>query len=394
MLKKIIAPFVTAAAVLAVCGVVSAAEAVSIQIDGTPLDTQPPAQIIQGRTLVPMRAIFEALGAKIDWDAETKTVNAAANGHSISLTVGAQSLVKDGKSVELSVPAQIIDGRTFVPARAVSESLDCLVRWDGETKTVYIETDAEETVDYVESEKPQWVKELSKGVMRPAELDLSEEYAADNYMLKEFFVMVFMPKLTDIMDESDFVEKTVENVGMDRFIAENWLSSVLTKVGESDLTKLILGEGASDALSADDQRRLDEVEAMMDTLKLNVKPNFSYNSTFDKDGTFRMVIAKSKTRHTDEGVVFSAVIKDKNGARYYVMIAGEDGTYQLCGINNGIFETYPIALASDDGDFEDALVTPDTFLIMVDTVERNGVKPIDTEKIDGLSGIETHVIDD
>lgn len=393
MLKKLVGFTAAAVAVLAMHGIVSAGEAVSIEIDGHTLAADPPAQITDGRTLVPMRAIFEALDTQIEWDADTKTVHASANGHEISLTVGERELIKDGKSVQLSVPAQIIDGRTFVPARAVSESLDCIVRWDGETKTVYIETDEEKEADYIDGEEPQWISELSNGVIRPEELDIPEKYANDNYMIKEFYVMIFLPKLADIMNESDIVEQTIQNVGIDRFFAENWLSAALTKLGASDFAKLISEGADADSLSEKDKARLAELEELTKDLKLDVAPNFSYNYTLDKDGTFRMVIAKSKTKHTEEGAVFSAIIKDQKGVRYYVMIAAEGGTYQLCSINGANFSLYPLELASDDGDFEDALISPHTFLLMVDTVESNDIKPAETEKIDILANVTANVTD-
>ncbi len=394
MLKNVLKLTAIAAAVMAASSVVSAAEAVSIEIDGKPLAAEPPAQITEGRTLVPMRAIFEALGAKIDWDAETKTVNAAAKGHNISLTVGERSLVKDGKSVELSVPAQIIDGRTFVPARAVSESLDCVVRWDGETKTVFIETDGEQKADYVKKDEPEWVTELSNGVVRPEEVELPEKYADDNCVYKEFFVMAFLPKITEVMNESDIMEKTVKTVGIDRFFEENWLSAVLTKFGANDIAIKIAEGAKAEDFTKDEVERMTKVVRFMNDRGLSYERNFSYNCTFDKDGTFRMVVAKAKTQNADEGTVFSVILKDsERGARYYLMIAEEDGSYCVCGINNNNFEIYPMALASDDGDFEDALTAPNTFLIMVDMIEKNSVEPVEIRQIDRLANIKTTIID-
>lgn len=117
---------------------VSAAETVNVVINGKPLNTDAPAQIIDGRTMVPMRAVFEALDASIAWDNDTKTVTADKGGTEIKMTIGAAEFYKNGESIALDTPAQIIDGRTLVPVRAVSESLGCTVNWDAAAKTVDI----------------------------------------------------------------------------------------------------------------------------------------------------------------------------------------------------------------------------------------------------------------
>ncbi len=94
--------------------------------------------IRNGRTLVPLRAIFEALGAEVLWDDETKTVSAEREDIKISLKIGEATLYKNGEAVLLDVSADIIQDRTFVPLRAVSEAFDCEVLWDDEIKTATI----------------------------------------------------------------------------------------------------------------------------------------------------------------------------------------------------------------------------------------------------------------
>ena len=113
---------------------------ISITVDGAPLKTDVPAQIVDGRTFVPMRSIFEALGAKIDWDAQTKSVTATKDDNTIVMQINSSTFSLNGSQKALDVPAFIQDGRTLVPLRAVSESLDCAVEWNSETKTVGIDT--------------------------------------------------------------------------------------------------------------------------------------------------------------------------------------------------------------------------------------------------------------
>lgn len=93
-----------------------------------------------GRTLVPLRKIFEALRAEVEWNGETQTVTAYGNNRIIKLTLGENVMYVNGVEYELDVPAKAINGRTLVPVRAISQALDCIVDWDNSTKTVIIET--------------------------------------------------------------------------------------------------------------------------------------------------------------------------------------------------------------------------------------------------------------
>lgn len=92
-----------------------------------------------GRVLVPLRMIFEALNAEVVWDSETQSVFATgADGTLIKMTIDSTSYTVNGTEKTLDVPAKILNGRTLVPVRAVSESLACDVLWDGDNQTVLI----------------------------------------------------------------------------------------------------------------------------------------------------------------------------------------------------------------------------------------------------------------
>ncbi len=99
--------------------------------------SQPPI-IENGRTLVPLRGIFETLGASVQWNPETKTIDAAKGNTSVWLKIGSTSTKVNGKTIIISTPAQIRNGRTLVPLRFISESLGDSVVWNNESKTAYI----------------------------------------------------------------------------------------------------------------------------------------------------------------------------------------------------------------------------------------------------------------
>lgn len=120
--------------------IVTSDNQVKVTINDLNVDFDQVPRIIDGRTLVPVRAIFEAIGATVLWDDTTKTVSASKGVTKISLTIDNDTMKKGLQDVELDVPAQIINGRTFVPARAIAEAFDCEVTWDSDTKTVKINT--------------------------------------------------------------------------------------------------------------------------------------------------------------------------------------------------------------------------------------------------------------
>lgn len=95
--------------------------------------------IIQsGRTLVPLRGIFEALGAAVQWDPFNKEITATNGIQSVWLKANSTTTKVNGKSKKIEVPAQIIKGRTMVPLRFIGESFDAFVNWDDKTRTVVI----------------------------------------------------------------------------------------------------------------------------------------------------------------------------------------------------------------------------------------------------------------
>lgn len=128
---------------------------ITVEIDGKTIEFDVNPEIIEGRTMVPLRKIFEEIGALVKWNAETETVSARKNKKTVTLTVGSSDLQIDkGKTdddgnpvtetVKLEVPAQIVSGRTLVPLRAVSESFGLDVLWDDEERKIVITSDDKE----------------------------------------------------------------------------------------------------------------------------------------------------------------------------------------------------------------------------------------------------------
>lgn len=126
-------------------------ETANVMVDGEYVEfTDQQPVIIDGRTLVPIRAVMEKMGKTVTWDEATQTTTISDDEISIFLTIGdnimRQVVVDSGTGevfefdVELDVAPQIIGGRTLLPIRAVVEGFGTAVTWDEATSTVMIIT--------------------------------------------------------------------------------------------------------------------------------------------------------------------------------------------------------------------------------------------------------------
>lgn len=101
-----------------------------------PLDSAP--FLLNGRTMLPFRFLGEALGARVDWEAGTKTVTYSLGRTAISLRIGSATALVNGRPVALDAAPVLKDGRTMVPVRFVGEGLGARVDWDEKTKTITV----------------------------------------------------------------------------------------------------------------------------------------------------------------------------------------------------------------------------------------------------------------
>jgi spore coat protein H len=113
-------------------------QAIRIVLDGEELSLDQSPVIQNDRTLVPFRAVLEALGANVEWDAENQQVTAEKDGIQIQLTIGSTSAFVNGISHELDAPAVILNDRTLIPVRFVAEQLGLTVEWQESERVVTI----------------------------------------------------------------------------------------------------------------------------------------------------------------------------------------------------------------------------------------------------------------
>ncbi len=142
-MKKVIASLLLGAALLSVAPLSAAAEtAPTILLDGIPLGFPVPPTIVQDRTMVPFRAIAEALGVSVTWVAEQRAIDARYMDREVRLTIDNDVAWISGFPVKLDVAPMIVNDRTLVPLRFFSEAFGANVGWEGTTRTVTITSPA------------------------------------------------------------------------------------------------------------------------------------------------------------------------------------------------------------------------------------------------------------
>ena len=120
-----------------------AAGPVSVTVNGNAANLNPPPTERAGRVFVPLRGVFEQLGASVVY--QSGVINATGRGHNISLKIGSQQATVDGQQQNVDVAPFIIGASTYVPLRFVSQALGATVNYDGANRVVAINTNGNTT---------------------------------------------------------------------------------------------------------------------------------------------------------------------------------------------------------------------------------------------------------
>lgn len=121
-----------------------------ILINGNPLECVQPPIIHQGRTLVPMRDVFEGLGATVLWDDVSRSATGTYKTTVITIYPDSGKILKNGEQLALSVKPVIVNDRILIPIRVIAESFGYNVMWRGEDYTVSISTDAAMKIHFLD----------------------------------------------------------------------------------------------------------------------------------------------------------------------------------------------------------------------------------------------------
>lgn len=176
---------------------VSAAEApvsttdITVYIDGEKIEFDVQPNMINSRVMVPMRFIFEKLGAKVNYDGETQTVSAFKSDEKgintiVLIQINNPRAFVNNDTFELDSPPIETDGRTLVPIRFVGEALGCTVDWNEEEWAVYITSKKDDTaIEGEEADEPVLLPADSslppaESVLPPAGPELPDEALIDD----------------------------------------------------------------------------------------------------------------------------------------------------------------------------------------------------------------------
>lgn len=133
---------ILALAITLVCPISGYAAGIKVTLNGEQIQFDQPPVVINDRTLVPVRAIFEAMGCTVLWDNANQIVNVATEFGMMTLGIGSNYISyrneTEDRSIFTDVPPQIINMRTLVPVRAIAECTGYNVDWDEATQTVII----------------------------------------------------------------------------------------------------------------------------------------------------------------------------------------------------------------------------------------------------------------
>ena len=121
---------------------------IAVKFNGEWMTFDVPPMLMNDRTMVPMRAIFERLGCAVSWNNDSETATGDRNGKKVSVTIGSDVAVVDGKASKIDQSAVLVNDRTLVPLRFISEAYGAEVMWDNDNQIVTINATVPATAYY------------------------------------------------------------------------------------------------------------------------------------------------------------------------------------------------------------------------------------------------------
>ena len=197
--NKLICMLLTMVMLFAMVTPVMAGEDIAIRLDDKFLNFEVKPQIVNDRTMVPLRPILEALNATIEWDDTTKTVTSTKGNTTIKLTMNDPVMYVNGVAKTLDSPACLIQDRTLVPARAISEAFGISVGWDFRSRIVLMSS----TSTQIKMYKPD-------GTTTYVEMAKVDEYKGNNWFVAEPVAMYNEAGETKYVEQTDVKDNEKE----------------------------------------------------------------------------------------------------------------------------------------------------------------------------------------
>lgn len=138
---------------------------ISVFLDATKIEFDVKPQIINERTMVPIRAIFEEMGAVVEWDQSTSTAISTKGDTVVKMTVNSMDMYVNNQLVKMDTSPIVIDGRTLAPARYVAEAFGAEVQWDQQNSAVIINSKVSVKYYYDATNEVNQIKDfISRGL--------------------------------------------------------------------------------------------------------------------------------------------------------------------------------------------------------------------------------------
>lgn len=174
MIKKI---FILILMLLLLCTDIYAQTVIGLELNGEPISSEQAPLIINGRTLAPLRAVCEALKLGVSWDKETETIKISDEFNLVILTINSTTIDVNGELCTLEAPPQIYNGHTVVPIRAIAEAFGAKVLWNSNNNSIDItlktllSTDSAEILAGVSTAAHQQTEEVEEKINIPENAD-------------------------------------------------------------------------------------------------------------------------------------------------------------------------------------------------------------------------------
>lgn len=330
-MKKIISLIFAVSIMLSgLCAHCAGENAVTVYVDGVKINFDVDPIIENGRTLVPMRYIFEALGATVEWRSETSTAVAKKGEDTIEISIGSNFIYKNGNPTELDVGAKLLNGRTLVPARAVSEGMGCDVKWDADARRVIIR---------------------SKGSLLFTQLSPEDEAIVKANYPKAYERIVFETFYDSFSKSGEeyfkgISEKADETRVFVNFVWDQEIMNEILKVQEASETVYVVNayENITDEVIRDAYITL--------ASKIGVGSKNAYSSSYEKTPSGKDVLLLTM-KDASLGCSYIGVVAADNNVRYF-LLADIDGKKELCEIKATGMVTYAKS-AKDEKSFLSAI---------------------------------------
>ena len=141
---KFIAMAAMAVSVWAAPALADEEDPVAVWVDNEIIEFDQPPVLLNGRTMVPLRAVFEKAGATVEWDGATSTAILTRGNYNVTVKLGEAFITKNGVPVAIDTPSTLINERTLIPVRAIAEAMDFGVTWNPVYGSVLISTNTKE----------------------------------------------------------------------------------------------------------------------------------------------------------------------------------------------------------------------------------------------------------